>query len=80
MNQVPINAKIFFTIEVMYLQDNEVKMFHLRNFIPKKLMEFREKVFTTGVYRVINEEEGEIISPYNIKSILVTKQEKFFTG
>jgi hypothetical protein len=74
----------FYTIEISYKSQSsgkwEVSMFRLTNFTAKKLMDFRESVFIGGAYRKIDGDTGEVISPWNILSIMVYKQAHFFNA
>jgi hypothetical protein len=77
-------STILYSIEVNYKSEStgkwEVSQFRLRNFTGQKVMEFRNNVFVGGVYRKITEDMGEVISPWNIMSIFIYRQEKFFEG
>lgn len=73
-----MSEKIFYSIEVSYNSDNEVKIFRIPNITPAKLKEFRETVFLSGVYRPIDSVTGEILSPWQIRQIMVYRQARFF--
>jgi len=70
----------FFTIEVFYKQDNELRREVLKNITAQKLKEFRETFFTVGlaVHDPENASHWVIVSPFNIVTIDVWAQEKFF--
>lgn len=73
-------AEPFYTIEVNYTHGQELKREVLRNVTGKKLKEFRETFFTVG-YAVHDPNDVKhwiIISPFNILTIDVWLQEKFF--
>ncbi len=73
-------ATMFYTVEVFYKHDNELKREVLRNLTGKKLKEFRETFFTVGfaVHDQSDLKHWIIISPFNIITIDVYLQEKFF--
>jgi hypothetical protein len=45
-----------------------------------KLREFRESVFSAGAYRRIDDDTGEVISPFRIRAIMVYRQSHFFNA
>lgn len=69
-----------FSIEICYKQQNELKRETLRNITGSKLKEFRETFFTVGL--AVNDPNDVkhwiIVSPFNIVSIDVWLQDKFF--
>ena len=73
-------AEIFLTVEVYYNQGTELKREVLRNITTKKLKEFRETFFTVGlaVHDPNDKRHWVIVSPFNIVTIDVWKQDKFF--
>jgi hypothetical protein len=74
-------AAQFFSIEVYYKHGNELKREQYRNITGAKLKEFRETFFTAGVAVMDPADPGRhwtIISPFNIVSIDVYLQDKFF--
>lgn len=73
-----MSSKRWYTVEILYDSDNEVRKFQIRNLDAVKLKEFREAVFIAGAYRRIDEDTGEVISPFRIRSVIVCKQAYFF--
>jgi len=73
-------TKIWYTIEVLYRHDNEVKREAIRNVSPQKLIQFREIFFSVGFAVTIDASHQIIIAPWNIRSIDVWRQDKFFKG
>lgn len=73
-------SETFLTVEVYYKQGTETKREVLRNITTKKLKEFRETFFTVGlaVHDKKDPKHWIIVSPFNIVSIDVWKQDKFF--
>lgn len=73
-------AEKFFTVEVYYKHDNELKREVLRNLTGKKLKEFRETFFTVGLAcnDPADPKHWVIVSPFRIVTIDVYLQDKFF--
>lgn len=72
--------KKFYTIEVQYTaQDNELKMFRGTNFNTDYVQKFREAVFINGFAAPLEEGVVDIVPPWQIKSIRITKQAHFFS-
>jgi len=74
-------ASQFFSIEVYYTHGNEVKREIYKNITGSKLKEFRETFFSAGVAVPDPADPAKhwtIISPFNITSIDVWLQDKFF--
>lgn len=76
--------KKWYTIEITYDSLSEGKnatsLFRIPNMSPQALQQFREGVFTAGAYRRIDDDTGEVISPWNIRSIIIYKQAHFFNA
>ena len=73
-----MNNKKFYTVEIQYSAGPETKLFHIPNLDGVALRSLREGMFSTGVYRKINEDTGEILSPWNIQKVTVYRQAHFF--
>ena len=74
-------ATQFFSIEVYYTHGNESKREVYRNITGAKLKQFREEFFLCGVAVPDPADPAKhwiIISPFNITSIDVWLQDKFF--
>lgn len=74
-----MKQKTFYTVEVSYNSDTETRLFRIPNMDPAALKKFREDVFICGVYRKIDDSTGEIISPWNIRQLIVYRQQHFFS-
>lgn len=76
--------KTWLSVQVIYKHGNELKSMVSRNWSWQKVKEFRETVFVSGymvpVFDSTNIDTGAfiIISPWNIVSIDVQKQDHFF--
>jgi len=75
-----MNAKNWYTVEIIYTSDSETKRFTITNMSADALKQFREQVFFGGAYRRIDADTGEVISPWNIKSLIIMRQECFFNA
>jgi len=73
-------AEKFFSIEVYYKHDNELRREVLKNITGKKLKDFRETFFTVGlaVHDPTDPKHWIIVSPFHITSIDVWAQDNFF--
>lgn len=74
-----MNKKPFYTIELQYRAGTETKIFRIINLDQRSLKKFRDDVFICGVYRKIDGDTGEIISPFRIDNITVYRQAYFFS-
>lgn len=72
--------KKFYTVEISYRAENEIKLFRITNLDAIALKRFREDIFICGVYRKIDDSTGEIISPYSIRETIVYLQDHFFSA
>lgn len=71
---------VFLTVELYFMHGAEYKRYYMRNFTWEKIKSFRETVFNSG-FMFSDPDDPEhyfVVSPWNIKSIEVTKQKKFF--
>lgn len=75
-----MSNKIFYTLEVSYRAKTEFKLFRITNLTADTLKQVRETMFTGGLYRKIDPDTGEIISPWNILEVMIYKQEFFFNA
>jgi hypothetical protein len=74
-------ATQLFSIEVYYTHGNESKREVYKNITGKKLLQFRQDFFSAGVAVPDSEDPAKhwtIISPFNITSIDVWLQDKFY--
>lgn len=79
-------AQTLFTIEIVFLHENEVCRQLLRNYTADKLKEVRETIFSAGLMVPVERstelpaelDHWRVISPWNIKAVEVWRQEKFF--
>lgn len=71
--------KTYYTIEITYRSENETKLIRFTNFDARALQIFRENMFVCGVYRRIDGDTGEIISPFQIVQTMLYKQAHFFS-
>jgi hypothetical protein len=67
-------------IEVLYDHEGEVKRYQLPNQYSKELLKFRETIIQAGLMLPTRAEKGQyiIVLPWNIVSINVTRQDRFF--
>lgn len=70
--------KKWYTIEIMYKSDTETRLYRLINLDSGALKVLRQNMFIEGVYRKIDEDTGEILSPWQIKKVTVCRQAHFF--
>lgn len=75
-----MNNKRWYCIEISYDSQSETKLFRIPNLSSDALDKFRNNVFIGGAYRRIDDETGEIISPWRIRNIMVYKQAHFFNA
>lgn len=75
-----IPKKSFYTIEVLYRCQQETKRFRITNLTAEFLKQVRETMYVGGVYRKIDEDSGEIISPWNIIEAMIYKQAHYFNA
>jgi hypothetical protein len=71
-------AQTFFTIEVYYDHGPEPVRYVMRNMTAQKLKEFREVIINAGLMIPRETDHWIIVLPTQIRSIDVTRQEKFF--
>ena len=73
----------YYAVEIIYDGESAgfVKRRRITNISAKDLLKIRENIFTNGLY-VPSEEcpltEGEIISPFRVRKVFVSKQETKF--
>lgn len=72
--------KKFYTIQVYYKSDNELKMYRITNLDTSALKKLREDIFICGILVKIDTDTSEIISPWNITQTLVFRQAHFFSA
>lgn len=73
-------TKIFYTVEVTFRYDNEIKRYYARNFTGSKLKEFREAVFFSGFAwpDPDNKDHWILVGPMAIIKIDIWRQDNFF--
>lgn len=80
LNPGIMSKSVWLTIEVCYNHDNEVKRYLIRNCNWHTVKVFREAVFSAGLMYPHETDTGRwvVVSPWNIRSVEIWKQEKFF--
>ncbi len=69
-----------YTVEVTYRCGEKSKLFRITNLDAPHLKQLRENMFVGGVYRRIDDDTGEVISPWSIIETMVYKQAHFFNA
>lgn len=73
-------AQVFLTVEIYFVHGTELKRYYMRNFTWDKIKLFRETVFAAGFMYMDpdNATRYFVVSPWNVKSLEIHIQEKFF--
>jgi hypothetical protein len=75
-----MSGKLWYTVQVTYKCGAETKLFRITNLDSQHLKNLRENMFTGGLYRKIDPDTGEVISPWNIIETMIFRQEYFFNA
>lgn len=71
-------TKKYYSLEICYQNREETRMLRLVNLKPEFVRQIRENIFITGLYRRIDDDTGEIISPHWIRGVMLFRQAYFF--
>ncbi len=72
--------KKYYSVAVTYRAGAETKYFSIPNLDGISIKNLRDTMFIGGVYRRIDDDTGEVISPWCIIETMIYKQAHFFKG
>lgn len=71
-------AKKLWGIEIICSMGLETKRHHLENQTDREVFQFRQHIFTAGLMLPIDPGTWVVIPPWDIKTIFINRQSKFF--
>lgn len=67
----------FWTIDVRFEHQSQTKAYRLKNLSGGDVMQFRNHIFTSGLYVKIDPGHAIIVPPWNIREVDIERQDKF---
>lgn len=75
-----MSRKTYYTVEILYQAGTETRLHRVTNLDTEALHSLRMNMYIQGVYRRIDDDTGEILSPWNIIETMVYRQAHFFNA